>query len=88
MNAGSLFSLNFRSTVDLSLSGPIFAIITFALGIGINTLIFSIANSVLFNPISYPNPDQLVAIDETKPGFADGSISYPNFLDWQAANIS
>lgn len=73
-------------TLTKNPSYSIFAIITFALGIGINTVIFSIANSVLFNPLPYPNPDQLVAIDETKPGFADGSISYPNFLDWQREN--
>jgi predicted permease len=62
------------------------AILTLALGIGANTALFSVVNGVLFNPLPYPNPDQLVWLAESKPNFATGSISFPNFLDWQKDN--
>jgi predicted permease len=62
------------------------AVLTLALGIGANTAIFSVVNGVLLNPLPYPHPEQLVTLRESKPNFATGSISYPNFLDWKKDN--
>jgi putative ABC transport system permease protein len=50
---------------------PVFtaaALLTLALGIGANTAIFGVINSILIRPLSYPNAEALVSIRHTAPG--------------------
>jgi predicted permease len=78
-----------RFGARLLIKNPGFTIVvmlTLALGIGINTAIFSVVNGVLLNPLPFRHPEELVALHESKPNFANGSISYPNFLDWRKDN--
>ena len=64
------------------------AVLTLAMGIGVNTAMFSVANAVLLSPLPYPEADRLVWMSESGPEIKDRWVSYPNFLDWRARNRS
>jgi len=58
---------------------------TLALGVSLSTAIFSIVYCVLLQPLTYPNPDRLVALWPSAPknGYARFNFSAALWLDWR-----
>src|SRR2546421_11239124 len=67
-------------------SVSIVVILALALGIGANTAIFSVINSVLLRPLPYDQADRLLFLNERSRVMDEMSISYPNFTDWRNQN--
>jgi predicted permease len=73
-------------------------LLTLALGITATTVIFSLVDAVLLEPLPYPQPDRLVSLDTLENiqhensnqlhGLVRNDTSYPNFFDWRSLNKS
>jgi putative ABC transport system permease protein len=59
------------------------AIAALALGIGVNTAIFSVVNAVLLKPIPFPDPDRLVLFMNTSPQGSGPAASPAKFAYWR-----
>jgi predicted permease len=64
------------------------AIATLALGIGVTSAVFTVANAVLLRPLPFHEPDRLVAVMEIDRAreSSSGNVSWPDFLDYQSQN--
>jgi len=68
----------------------VIALITLAIAVGANTVIFSIVNGVLLKPLSYPNPDRLIAVDHSsqEAGFKKMGISPSIYFVYREQNTT
>jgi predicted permease len=76
----------FRHALRMLTSRPAFAavaVLTLAVGIGVNTAIFTVVDAVLLRPLPYPQADRIVTIYERSAKLTRNSVSYPNFRDWR-----
>jgi predicted permease len=65
------------------------AVLTIALGIGATTAIFSVVDATLLRPLPYPQPEQLVSIQDDLPGSGarDVGMSAPEWEDLEHSGI-
>ncbi len=86
---GSLLS-DLRHSARVLIGSPGFstvAVAALALGIGANTAIFSVVNTVLLAPLPYPQSDRIMRIQRGYKGMEAGpSVSIPKFMAWKRAN--
>jgi putative ABC transport system permease protein len=81
----SLFQ-DFKQSLRMLAKSPAFtfaAIAALALGIGVNTAIFSVVNAVLLKPLTYPDPDRMVQFLSTSPDGNSPGASITKFHNWQ-----
>jgi putative ABC transport system permease protein len=60
------------------------AVLAVALGIGANTVLFSVISYSLLRPLPYPEPERLVILNQISPRGSDSSCAWLNYLDWKA----
>src|SRR5712664_1088430 len=65
------------------------AVSTIALGIGATTAIFSVVDATLLHPLPYPQPEQLVSMQDDLPGVGaqDAGMSEPEWQDLHRSGI-
>jgi putative ABC transport system permease protein len=89
----TVLSQDLRFALRTLLHSPGFTLValaTLALGIGVNTAMFSVANAVLWRSLPYPHPDRVLMVGEVDGKNPDiyWGTSYLNWKDWRARATS
>jgi putative ABC transport system permease protein len=80
-----------RLAVRQLISAPAFtlvAVLTLALGIGVNSAIFALADAALLRPLPFGRPDRLVMLWESLPSSPKTGVSPLNMRDWSGRSRS
>jgi len=80
------FLRDLRHSLRMFRQAPAFtfaAIAALTLGIGANTAVFSVVNSVLLKPLPFPDPDRLVTILNVSPNGSNNGASATKFNVWR-----
>jgi putative ABC transport system permease protein len=80
---------DFKHSIRILLKSPGFTVVAvsaLALGIGANTAIFSVVNTVLLQPLPYPDSDRIMRISRSFPQGRGDSISVPKYMAWKRSN--
>jgi predicted permease len=85
------FLVDIRHGLRLIRKSPLFTLVavgTLALGIGANTVIFSVVDAVVIRALPYDDPDRVVVLweDASRAGFARNTPAPGNFTDWRRMN--
>jgi putative ABC transport system permease protein len=78
--------VDIRYAMRWQLRAPAFtavAVFTLALGIGATTALFAVLNSVLFEPLPYPESDRLAMVYARNEERGGNNVSYPDYLSWK-----
>lgn len=59
------------------------AVLTLALGIGVNTAIFTAFDALILRPRPVKDPERLVSVFRTSPGESRGGVSYPDYIHFR-----
>jgi len=80
------FVSDFKYALRMLRQSPGFAaaaVFALALGIGANTAIFSVINTVLLKPLPFPDPDRIVALMNSSPQGSGPAASVPKYNSWR-----
>ena len=64
----------------------IVAVLSLAVGIGVNSTVFSFVNAIAFRPVSVPNSNGLVYVFASDPNKPYGSTSYDKYMEFRKQN--
>jgi predicted permease len=82
------FATDLRLSIRALWKSPAFTLIAvaaLALGIGANTAIFTVVNTVLLRPLPYPDSERIVFVHRVYPNGSSDSSSLPKFFAWREA---
>jgi putative ABC transport system permease protein len=82
---------NLRQAVRALAKAPGFTatvVATLALGIGTNSAVFSAMYAVLLKPLPFPNPEQLVVLQQSDPKSSGPFVAPVRLSDWDRLNTT